>query len=452
MLSQLESLAKLYILLGARKRALVCLGLFILLPTNPVSAQDVNMPGSVDAGLMIPVEGETVVPLAGLVVHEDHNISGPGCDPGLLVSDSSASMMGSLGAGGGLLPLEGSLGYDGLFAGNPFVVQQTPVPVYVHPRQTVRHSKRHAEIWIRLPKNSRSRVSVNFVEYPPTTDFRIFKTSLPTQEATRFYLEASEWRDNQWHALVGGPQLVSHPEDANLKYIDLRPGDKRFVSFAPEQAAAHQGATDSELKTLTDAIKQLQNEVRTKTKVPDQVAKRLTALESQVRKAGSETAELKAYFEATANSEQVTRRFLFGEGQTNLGGHRVTKDGKFTSVDWTAFPQQISLSAPHSLHALPARPFTATVTFYIVNAEGNDPHRLPPISVTFGDSGSSAMGQISFRQQVAQPLSDLLVERGADVGTLHLAAIIEYKLDLGELGSMNIKGNAGNQIEVKLAE
>jgi len=61
------------------------------------------------------------------------------------------------------------------------------------------------------------------------------------------------------------------------------------------------------------------------------------------------------------------------------------------------------------------------------------------------------MGQISFRQQIAQSLSELFVKHGTNDGTFHLGAAIEYPLDLGELGTVNIKGNIGNRIEVNLA-
>lgn len=103
---------------------------------------------------------------------------------------------------------------------------------FVHERRTVRMSERTAEIWVKLPKDSQSSVSVNFVEHPPEGDFRIFRTRINTFELRRFYLSAKRWdvHANHWIDLVAMPSLSSD-ETPDLGYLDLGPGQRRVVTF-----------------------------------------------------------------------------------------------------------------------------------------------------------------------------------------------------------------------------
>ncbi len=112
------------------------------------------------------------------------------------------------------------------------IAMALPPEMFVHARRTVRTSERTAEIWVQLPRNSETYVSVNFVEHPPEGDFRIFRTRLNTQEPRRYYLSARRWDRacNQWIDLIAGAPL-SIDEILNVGYVDLSPGQRAVVAF-----------------------------------------------------------------------------------------------------------------------------------------------------------------------------------------------------------------------------
>ena len=130
--------------------------------------------------------------------------------------------------------------------------------IFVHERRTVRTSERTAEIWVQLPKNSESYVSVNFVEHPPEGDFRIFRTRLNTQQPRRYYLSARRWDRvcNQWIDLIAGTSL-SINETLNVGYVDLGPGQRAVVAFTDRYPADSLAAVSSLHAKTPQAIEPL---------------------------------------------------------------------------------------------------------------------------------------------------------------------------------------------------
>ena len=114
-------------------------------------------------------------------------------------------------------------------------------PVFVHSRKTLPPSRRTAEIWVQLPENSETKVSINFVEFPPEGTFRIFRTHLQVpDEQKRYYLSARTWQDNQWKSLAANSlddaTAVIPDRIRGTYYVDLTPGQRAVVEFTESHA------------------------------------------------------------------------------------------------------------------------------------------------------------------------------------------------------------------------
>ena len=144
-------------------------------------------------------------------------------------------------------------------------------PVFVHARQTVPLSDRTAEIWVKFPANSCSKISVNFVEYSAQGDFSIIRTRLSKNQRRRYYIAARSFCHGISEPRTLTPMVNSTvlQNEAGMYFVDLRPGERVLIHFLSDydcpdvndfarnpEAASSAGSTEtneSHEETTTDA-------------------------------------------------------------------------------------------------------------------------------------------------------------------------------------------------------
>ena len=259
-------------------------------------------------------------------------------------------------------------------------------PVFVHDVKTLPPSKRIAEIWVQLPENTESKVSVNFVEYPPEGTFRIFRTKISTNEPRQFYLSAKRWdvQANRWIPLVAA---LSNDGTPDVGFIYLRPGERTVVKFdnPPVPGVTSRFQFDPEVEAIEG--------------------------------------------KATYNDHSVSSVFW-------------PSHPKIVNISMTPSPQRLS--------ALPVRPFFAQITFTIQDAAKQTVATLKPIRVRFTDAAGRIEGPINCDLTLKQSLDDALVGVAVRPGTYKLKATMQFEKDLGDLGRMTVSGEIGNSIELHI--
>lgn len=261
-------------------------------------------------------------------------------------------------------------------------------PVFVHERQTVRMSDRTAEIWVKLPENSESSVSVNFVEYPPEGNFRIFRTRLTTQEPRRFYLSAKRWdvKANRWIELV--PMLsLSNEGTTGFNYVELQPGQRQIVQFDNPQ-----------MPCVTTAF----------LFHPDQ--------------------------REIAGTPTIDHRFLPSIDWTS--------HPDILNISMAATPSRLA--------AIPDRAFVARITMAVNDSNGLTLATLKPVRVTFKNGHNSIEGEIDFNSLIDGQLQGALVSNSLPPGTYLIKAKMEFTRDMGDTGYSTVSGDLGNDIELTI--
>ncbi len=106
-------------------------------------------------------------------------------------------------------------------------------PVFVHARQTVPLSDRTAEIWVKFPANSCSKISVNFVEYSAQGDFSIIRTRLSKNQRRRYYIAVQSFCQGISEPRTLTPMVNSTvlQNEAGMYFVDLRPGERVLIHF-----------------------------------------------------------------------------------------------------------------------------------------------------------------------------------------------------------------------------
>ena len=328
---------------------------------------------------------------------------------------------------------------------------------FVHARKTVRTSERMAEIWVKLPKDSQSSVSVNFVEHPPEGDFRIFRTSINTHEPRRFYLSAKRWdvHANHWIDLVAVPSLSSD-ETPDLGYIDLGPGQRRVVTFtdcpSPE-ACVDVPSIHARLMQIEADIFKNHTEVKVMlggtdtplAKTAENILGNTTSIKDQV-------AVLQQSVAPHDKSYGVTKAFHFSTTEKPIAGEANVEMTHVKSVNWGSHPETLNIIATSVPRALPRIPFTADVTF-MIQAEGQAPFEtLAPFPVEFHETANGFEGEVDFNVHLATPLANAFANQPFPSENLQLAARMEFTLDHGELGLTRVSGELGNKIELKITQ
>ncbi len=331
---------------------------------------------------------------------------------------------------------------------------------FVHEPKLVRMSDRSAEIWVTLPE--RAYVSVNSVEYPPEGTFRIFRTKLTTQEPRRFYISARQGR-GKGQITLSPTTILAIDEASGRHFVDLFPGQRAEIDFPtvdPQPIQSAIAITDDKQQTLLegklDAIlmklgpgdSTIDNLIQAQT---DQIKQSHEESAKFHRKATRSLRPIASIQQALAPSDassSVTRRFHFDEAGLRVTGKASVQDGRVTAIDWTNHPVSVSLVAPKSIEALPARPFEATVTFSLREGVAEPFSTFEPMTIQFHDAGDNVFAQIAFLEQFAGALTDALVKAHAGPGTYRIGATIRYELQLGELGNIVVSGEIQNTIDL----
>jgi hypothetical protein len=331
---------------------------------------------------------------------------------------------------------------------------------FVHQRRTVPVSERDAEIWVTLPSELQTSVSVNFVEYPPEGDFRVFKTKLPTQEPRRFYLSAKTWdvKANRWLSLVP-KNALSQDDTPRSWYVELSPMERVNVEFlvperippekTPPPPAAPSPVVDKRvLRKVRGVASQLQRQDEKLDQLTNNLGEHKNSLE-QIRQKLTRMEQASAPNEL---SEKVTSQFQFEPTTAKVSGKYVIESGQ-KKIVWTVSPETITIMVPQlPIQALPTRPFKADITMS-VRTPGKDAYAtLPSIPVTFREADGQLVGQIPFNTQLAAPLADALLTQDPVSPSHQVTARMRYEIALGELKEVTVEGSLGNWFPIEITQ
>ncbi len=409
-------------------------------PALPISADVAAEPDYRNAGEPLP-------PLSPEIRFEGMNVEEPTCPPlPLMEMGPPFETMAHLAHS------------DGIMQSLDDQIAQLP-PVFVHHRQTVRVSDRTAEIWVKLPRDSQSSVSVNFVEHPPEGDFRIFRTRINTLEPRRFYLSAKRWdvHANHWTDLAAVPTLYSD-ETPDLGYIELGPGQRQIVTFTDCQPLK----TCVDVPSLHARLTQIEADIfKNHTEVKVMLGGTDTPLAGTTQEIlqntssiGTQVAVLQQTVAPHDKSYGVTKAFYFDTTEKLIAG-KVDVDPtekRIQSLNWGSHPDKLNIIAASVPRALPKIPFTAQVTF-MIQAEGQAPFAtLASIPIVFHETAVGFQGEVDFNVDLAAPLANAFDNQPFPMEDLQLAAMLEFQLDHGELGFTRVSGELGNKIELRITQ
>ncbi len=338
---------------------------------------------------------------------------------------------------------------------------------FVHERQTVRVSERMAEIWVTLPEGDQSSVSVNHVEYPPEGEFRIFRTKLNSHEPQRFYLSAKRWDEkaNRWVKLGQVPSTQPGVIE-EVGYVTLVPGQRVEVQFdnpqlatTPPQAPAlaPPPAPPCDLETAlikhVDPIKKRLGRIEKKLNSLNTATTPLNTAADQLVDSSNALLEhldkLELAAAPHAQSAKVTNWFQFDSATQKFSGDFASDVNGQLTVNWPDQTAAVVIKVPNRISPMPPRPFTANVTF-LIRQKKRKPVFNKTIAVTFNDLGDQVVATIPFQQSLASPLKDALLNEIKAAGTFRISATIQYDAALGELGSVQIDGPLGNEIDLTI--
>lgn len=346
---------------------------------------------------------------------------------------------------------------------------------FVHARQTVRTSERMAEIWVSLPKDSQSSVSVNFVEYPPEGEFRIFRTKLNSQEPRRFYLSAKRWdekakkwmvlspkrldaQSNDWQDLNSSPQNFGegvfpvHPEQRTLACIDLHPGQREIIAYTDPLFTETAMDVHSIHSRLNDIEAKIDSDHRNLTSLVEQAKSSLESQSQSIQQESENIGLQIADVQRTLAPQEsaITEVFGFKESERSISAQVVVLNDGIKSVKWSNHPQKLNITSNSIPRSLPHSDFTAHITFMIQEGDQEPFKTLAPIPVVFHTTKQGFDGEVDFNALLDKPLGNALLILNFPAENLRLAARMEFTLDHGELGPKRVAGNLRDKINLTI--
>ena len=237
---------------------------------DPASRREVSGNGTAAPGLTLSIPGESVSPA------QSNQLNSRDFQPEITdegsITDEYPCPIEPMGDFGSELeshpmldqPLDFTLGATD-------AVAQLP-RVFVHARETVRLSDRTAEIWVKFPANSCSRISVNFVEYSPQGDFSIIRTRLSRNERRRYYIAAQSFCQGISEPCALTPMVNAKvlQNEAGMYFVDLRPGERVLIHFPSDYDCPYvkQQPARSVAAPGTKALPQIKSEGQTPDESP----------------------------------------------------------------------------------------------------------------------------------------------------------------------------------------
>jgi len=307
-----------------------------------------------------------------------------------------------------------------------------------------------AWLWMKFPKGKNPSVSVNFTEYPPAGNFRIFRTKVPCDGKRRYYISAAY--------LEGEERIALKPSkfDRGVKpdgltgqwYVDLAAGETVKILFTEDQESSSDGtgngATPSaELgKVRADLAGRIQRS-------EDQLREDIARLESKIEK-------LKPRLESPSRIPEnlPTMRFRFSETETKMVA-AITLDGNgnVNDVDITKHPVDLTIKVPHWPTELGAQLLKGELYLAVFNGDQQpaiQPLFLLPkaVSVQFRTPAGPCVADVPFKQ-LRSPLSEGIKKLKPMPTKLLVRGFLRFTLNNGH---KTIYGPLGNQIELSLKD
>ena len=312
---------------------------------------------------------------------------------------------------------------------------------------------RTAQVWMQFPAGTNPSVRINFTEYPPEGDFRIFRTTIPGPGPRRYYISAVRYVNQ-----VAVPLTVLHASVPLMHdgvidqpYVDLLPGSTAKIAFKNGVVAA-EGEVEVENEFVTSEEFELtQNESATEI---NGLRQQLTQSQETISALQDQVADLQARpkLPPQVSSDLPTMSFRFREKELRAS-FRVNNAGAVHSVSFVGPPVGLTLEASPWPDELDEPPAKAELFLALFNAD-----QEPAVQPVYVLPGSVS---VQFRQSVTGPVVDVpftQLDAPLAKGIAALRPLPRMLLVRGYLrftlnnGRKRIYGPMGNQIDLRLVD
>jgi hypothetical protein len=330
---------------------------------------------------------------------------------------------------------------------------------------------RSAEIWMKFPRDTNPSVAVNFTEYPPAGDFRIFRTTIPDDRGRKYYISAVQRTEsgNNFPLDPKGPWIRDDALD--LHYVLLKPGETAKIEFGSAGATAAgprvpaADTIDGLKKEIQDKIIQLEEKAREEERKKAEVAQKQCEQEKEkLCKANAElvekNAELEKQLEAARKQPLLpginsVATFRFAEPLKRTALVERGEDGTILRLGFLPAPQELTIVSEYWPWGADSAPADVEIVFVLVDAE--HPAKLAPIAdftasmtIRVTPDGANLKIVVPFRNSLKDYFGISSMLAGQNPGEkIHIRAFLKLKTKQGQEHSV---WPVGNLLELTLED